>query len=130
MLLSHAQVLNKHSYHPKTVTLDPSPVCVGTGSIWIFIGISTSFFSLGCFLTTRICCSFHAAMNVALPGWCLGNGGYVCALQGAGGTASRGYHSSGVQSTVKKESLLLSLFIYFGILHRLAGFLLLDILKS
>lgn len=69
-------------------------------------------------------------MNVALPGWCLGNGGYVCALQGAGGTASRGYHSSGVQSTVKKVSLLLSLFIYFGILHRLAGFLLLDILKS
>lgn len=51
VLLSHVWVPNKGSYRPKTVTLDPSPACVGTGSIWIFIGISTSFFSFGHFFT-------------------------------------------------------------------------------
>lgn len=77
------------SYHPKTVTLDPSPACVGTGSTWIFIGNSTSFFSLGHFLTTRIPDFFHASMNTTLLGWCLGRGCYVCTLPAARASANR-----------------------------------------
>lgn len=50
VLLSLVQVPNKCSYRPKPVTLAPSLACVGIGSIWVFIGISTSFFSLGHFL--------------------------------------------------------------------------------
>lgn len=87
--LSHVQVLNKDSYHPKTVTLDPSPACMGMGSIWVFIGIFTSFFSLSHILTTRIPCSFHAPINATLPGWCLGSRYYVCTLPTAGTSVSR-----------------------------------------
>lgn len=77
------------SYHPKTVTLDPSPACVGTGSTWIFLGISTSFFSSGHFLTTRIPDLFHAPMKAALLGWCLGRGCYVCTFPAARASANR-----------------------------------------
>lgn len=108
VFLSHVQVPNMDSYHPKTVTLDPSPACVGIGSIWIFIGISTSFFSLGHFLTTRIPYFFHVPMNATLLGWCLGRGCYVCTFLAARASANR--HSTVLACKAPREKKKCCLF--------------------